>query len=248
MLNDSALKTTRGNKMKNIIRTAALAVVIGSAHASTISWNAAAIADDSAVSTAGTLIEAYNFGQLSEADSPAINGVTFTAAPDLGTQQSIGKLSTLWDWSRGDYTRYKSYTNGVLSANMSLMLGSTWADDASATGGFDETTMTLSGLTIGQDYSVQLFLSNDNNNEAIGIVDGLSSIIDASEGPKVFTGTFTADATTQDFDVRFTKYAGAITESNMSGYQLRAIPEPASISLIGIMGGGLLWMRRRAIK
>jgi len=229
--------------MKKIITCAIFVAFIGSAQAATISWNAAFATNDNAVSTTYNLVEAYNFGDANEADSPTINTVTFTAAPDTSANQSIGKLSTQWDWSRADGSRYGGNNYGgieVSSVTLSNMLSSTWTDDAS--GSFDETTFTLNDLNVGWDYEVQLFFSNDNNLDVITAVDITTTAdVDGTGGPHVFTGTFKADAATQIFDVR--AYVGATdaqTEQNISAYQLRAIPEPATIGLLGL--GALLTM------
>jgi hypothetical protein len=233
--------------MRKIITAAAVAVVAGSVQAAVISWNVAQITGDSAVSTSGTGVEAYNFGAAGVANQ-TINGVTFAAAADLGANQSVGQYGSLMDWSRPG-NRWG--IDSGLSGSMSNMLAWTWADDANGTAGFDETTITLSGLTSGQQYEVQLFAANANATSGSATVDfGTAAAVTLgistnTGGPAVFTGTFTADATSQAFDYRVHNGSGGIIEQNISGYQLRVIPEPATIGLIAFTGGGLILIRRR---
>lgn len=224
-----------------------------------IVWgNATTIAGDSDVTTEGTLAYAYNFGSASSAVSTTINGVTFSPAViSLGTasiafgnltvsespgflyyQDGLGTPSNPYNLLN---TSYKSLLQGAVVASNPVTI-----------------TVTLGGLTIGQEYVVQVWASNASNIVATWDDAPLQSVIVSSTSPYSVTldtnttnlvgglgqfsiGRFTALATTQ----LFTLEGGAGSQPLMSGLQLRAVPEPSTVGL-GVAGTALLaWAIRR---
>ncbi len=194
-----------------------------SASAATIAWGEFDLdAAVSEISTKGTLIKAFNMVNSDRVgtDTTTINGVTFTAI-DLGRPlRSISEVST------GDasldllYRQFKRFVTGPVI---------------------------LTALTIGVEYGLQTFFGyNSGSPLTMNVGDGITIQKRSSgtiENGAWITGTFTADATTQNF------HSSAQTNVNsfLSGYQLREItsaPEPSSTALIGL--GALALILRRS--
>ncbi len=227
------MKYTINNKTRINKYTVALATstaMMASASAATIAWGEFDLdAAASEISTNGTSIEAINMVNTDAreaTDTTTINGVVFTA-------------TNLFD--SGHYT---NDTFGVSTGDASLDLLYLQASFDS-----NNTQLILTGLTIGNEYELQSFFGwnrtgtvfvmniNDGNTvqkRSLGTVENGAWII----------GTFTADATTQDFH----SSAGFSTNNFLSGYQLReisSVPEPSSTALIGLGGLALILRRRR---
>lgn len=184
---------------------------------------------DAAVSTNGVLIEAANFGVL---DDVTVNGVLFNGV-DFDSSNPTN-LSIAYDG--GD--NIPSFGNGGTTTGGSIdTLTASFARDA----GVSSHSAQLTGLTIGQEYEVQFIASFANLNRTTTFDDGnVGSIVQSTNDPHSFsTGTFVADATTQA--VNMTISAGS---QFLSGYQLRAIPEPSTLLLAGIAGIAAISQRR----
>jgi hypothetical protein len=215
------------------------------AQASVITWGSATtIAGDSDVVTNGTSVFAGNFD--TGAASTAVNGVTFIGGGTTTTMRN----STLY----GDYLTYNnSYisssataftTTSAPFANLSteykaLLDGAIYGTADSVT-----KTFTLGDLTEGQQYLVQVWASDPRTgtgrNTTVGGVTLLNNSTDTVGGLGQYViGTFTADATgTQSFEVSST------LGLTINALQVRAIPEPATIGMLGF-GALLTVMIRR---
>ncbi|MDF7808371.1 PEP-CTERM sorting domain-containing protein [Pontiellaceae bacterium B12219] len=201
---------------------AALLLAAGVAQAATISWGSATtVTDETDVSTLGTLEYAESWG----AAVSDVNGVDFVLASNGNVTRSDG--ATDRTHNRTDNVPSQVAQSG---AYYDLLRSGWYSADAGK-------SITLNNLTEDQEYLVQIWSSDDRygiNQEQV--VDGVT--LETSLGQYVI-GTFTADATTQDL-----AFSG--TDSGiMTAVQVRAIPEPATIGLIGAFGGGLLFVRRR---
>jgi len=107
-------------------------------------------------------------------------------------------------------------------------------------------TATLSGLTSGQQYQLQVFTPFWNANFGTQLISGANTVSmgNTASTPTYVSGLFTADATTQTFDW---------TAAPGSGYGLFAavnvfaVPEPSTyaMALAGLACGGYSLFRRR---
>ncbi len=227
------MKYTTNNKTRINKYTVALATstaMMASSSAATIAWGEFDLdTAASEISTNGTLIEAINMVNNDDreyTDTTTINGVVFTA-------------TNLFDTGY-----YGDNTFGVSTgdANLDLLY-------LQANYNYDSTSpITLTGLTIGVEYELQSFFGYNINGVGITMNVGDSITIQkTSSGPvnngAWIIGTFTADATTQNFH----SASGSSKKNFISGYQLRdisSVPEPSSAVLIGL--GGLALILRRS--
>ena len=123
----------------------------------TISWTSGVISGAADVSTNGTLVFAIN-GSESSGQTSTVNGVNFVAssrgnAGNLAQNQSPGSetiSTTLGNDNQG------SFTDGGISGSLGdIIEGGWWGTTSGASA-----SVTLSGLTVGQEYEIQLF-AND---------------------------------------------------------------------------------------
>jgi len=220
------------------------------------------ISADTNVSKTGTLVYAYHFTQDSEANV-AVNGVNFaafslsfshdnlslpvtkgnvTASP--GTGGVLDAKDTVAGWSSGTFTTLSSAYQSLVGGGVS---------DLSK-----QFSFTLSGLTPGQTYQLQLwsscssdmgyFFNTPSHNVKNQISAGNSVTLDVNNtntpggvGQWVI-GTFTADATTETISI-----SNSATNDGpvLNAFQLRLVPEPCAGLLLS--GSGLFFatLRRR---
>ncbi len=227
------MKYTINNKTRINKYTVALATstaMMASSSAATIAWGEFDLdAAASEISTKGTSIEAWNLVNTDAreaTDTTTINGVVFTA-------------TNLFDTGYYDDQTYGVSTG---DANLDLLY-------LQANYNYENTNpVTLTGLTIGVEYELQSFYGNNRPGiiPTMNVGDGITVQKRSSgsvENGAWIIGTFTADATTQDFHSGI----GSGRSNFMSGYQLRDIspvPEPSSTALIGL--GALALILRRS--
>lgn len=213
--------------------------------AAPIVWGAATnITGVTDVSTAGSLLAAYNFGGANVA-ATTINGVTFqpfaiagnpTTTGDFSVQESPGQLF-------GSNTLFGStsapLTNLPLSYQTLLQSG-VYSQTPSAI------TLTMNNLTVGQTYQLQWWTNTSNgftNNNFVTALAGNSVTLSPNTSQAVgglgqyVIGIFIADSTTQTV-----RYTGSTSVSSsgpvINGFQIRAVstPEPGTLTLL-IFGG-----------
>ncbi len=211
---------TRINKYT--IALAISIVMITSASAATISWGDFDLdAAPGEINLNGTFVEAFNIvsndSQLNTSTT-TINGVTFTAKNLFNNSNAVP-----FGANTGD-------------ANLDLLY--LYAGD-------QLNPITLTDLAIGGEYELQIFLSYAGFKMNVG--DG-TTIQKTSSGTiedgAWIIGTFTADATTQNYQSQLE----GIPFNFLSGYQLRdisSVPEPSSTVLIGLGGLALILRRRK---
>jgi len=242
------------------VLVAASLAVSATSHAAPITWGSAqTVSGDSDVSTNGTLVYAYTFGGTSAPPSATVNGVTFSPFRIPGgviTSTTVGSVSLAE--SPGNLFASNSLGSSsapysALSTDYKAILGSGAYADIPAS-----ITVTLGGLTSGQDYLVQWWTNNASNAAILGAgftnttaLATNSVTLDANTTNAVgglgqfAIGTFTASGTSQTFLLSET--SGGFNPL-INALQVRLVPEPA-LTLLGTAAatvGLLAWRRRSA--
>ena len=243
------------------LAAAALAAVAciglaGAASASTVTWGSAAnIAGATDVSTVGTLVVANEFGGTSPT-AQTVNGVTFSPFPLTNSASATQGIVTLSAPVTGDTVNLNSNTNfgpSNFSASYDAMLRGGGAINSS--NGLDPMDLTVASLTPGAQYLVEIWV-NDSRGYAVSRQETLSgsssdsAVIDYLTPPGQFiTGTFIADNTGSQTismtPVDQASYGPTQADAQINAFQLRAVPEPATVALLGVGAAGLLLATRK---
>ncbi|MDF7822713.1 sulfatase-like hydrolase/transferase [Pontiellaceae bacterium B12227] len=190
--------------------------------AAPISWSDATDTTGKSQLVEGNVLHAYNLGASSStvtgAGGSGTSSYHFTAqtfagldfvstGADAGESVGTGKLAAS--------AIYKApvIMASTGDANFDLVIGSLAYPNQIKTG-----TLSLSGLTIGDDYKVQVFYNDQRNYKYLILGDGLGNTVSIMNGavstgePDDYgqhaVGSFTADATTQS--LTFSSQAGSI--------------------------------------
>lgn len=219
------------------------------------------ISGDADVSTQGTLERAYNMG----GPATTVNGVVFARFAqngqdgfDSGTYRTwtVGS-TTLGDGSKLLYDPTSRGNEAApfsgLGATYQTLLSSANYNASDDWSTISPLVLTLTGLTVGQKYLFQSW-TNDSDLSDWGrsqnvqsggatsdTVDFNTTDIDGGVG-QYLIGTFTADATSQV--ITYIGLDENVHCAEVGAFQLRSIPEPASLGLLAL-GGLALWRRRR---
>ncbi|NWK56284.1 PEP-CTERM sorting domain-containing protein [Verrucomicrobiaceae bacterium N1E253] len=207
------------------------ATVAWSSGAFTTSGGIGATLDAGQFATDGTEILAENIG----GGALTFDGINFAA----GTVVFAGGTAAV-------------FHENIPTANTLLAREGTYGVDGAAD------TVSLSGLTIGNTYRIQALVYDGRGDAGITgrtiEFDGLNQnqyangVSGSTWGDGLLvTGTFVADATTQDFTVE------AFTGATSKGGQLNAllvhetavVPEPTTTALLGLGGLALILRRRK---
>lgn len=238
-----------------------IALLSTDADAATITWQSSVdmyqgSTVETFVDTTGTLAVGYNASADTSGDANVtVNGVSFVQQNvDTALVGGSGESITI----NGGTDNLGSFGDGEFSGNapiFHLIRGAT----------FQVNSVTLGGLNPGTQYLIQIF-TNDartsrNTNSIVGFDGTAAAPLGTSElnnsspvdGSGINVGdsiiaTFTADSATQSFDVFGSANAGAsfatgVGQAQINAIQLRIVPEPGSLALIGV--GGMLIARRR---
>jgi hypothetical protein len=217
---------------------AALLAALSSAHAAPITWGTplpvgTGAGNSSDVSTAGTLVEAYNAAITSyTGGNKTVNGVTFVVTTNLLPLNAT---------SENDFS---IATNGG-DANYDAILST--ADY----GGGDSTTIVIGDgdgnssvngaglLEIGKNYQIQVWFVDDRttfNARTMGFASS-STAAKVNLNDQHVIGTFTADATTQTLflDTVSSAAGDAFGNAHLTAYQIRklAAPSPPAVTIFG---------------
>ena len=190
------------------------------AGAATITWGSPTnIAGDADVSTTGTLVGAFNLS----GPAAVVNGVNFQEFLITGGSTTVGNFTVASGFIFDSSNAPAAAPFNTLSAGYQSMLGT-------RTVWFGGMTLTMSGLTVGQTYEFQAWVNDPDDYTQSGgtfqvdVTGGASTVtLDPNPGlalgglGQFVTGTFVADATTQD--VGF--FNGEVGLAN--GFQLRQI-------------------------
>jgi hypothetical protein len=208
------------------------------------------IAGDTDVITTGTLVDARNLSQNQL--TTTVNGVFFDIFPIPNGGNGISGLNNIFAFSYNN-SESSDTAYGSTSAPFSSLSTSYQTLLSSGAGSSSGNTLTLNllGLTNGTPYLFQWW-TNDSN-LAYGGVNSTTAtatnavMLDENNTNAVggmgqwVSGTFTATGTFQTIT-----FSGPRPEIN--AYQLRAIPEPGTLTLFvlgGLAVGGLASVRRR---
>ena len=207
-------------------------LMAASAGASTITWGPATdTTGPSDVSTAGFLVKAVDMA----GNAVTVNGVAFQNGNQGGDESPFNGLGHNFDFAGGADLGDPDFTELLTTAG--------WT---SVTGPID---ITLTGLTTGVTYDLQFFFMDQRgccNNRQFTATSGANQVtLEADPGNGLgapfgqFTiGTFVADGATQGLSI------SGVGVTQINAWQLRAIPEPGSLLLVG-SGVALLAQRRR---
>lgn len=240
--------------------TTLLLTTLSSTPAADVNWQTpVTISGDIDVSLVGSLVSAANPGDTDVGDT-TINGVTFTAMPLSGnpTMSSDGVFTIAESQSTLSAGTGRYATAATPYANLSVayrqMLGPLIYSDAAET-----YTITANNLTIGQEYLFQYWANLSSAdfgeeeldiNRTISVISGNAVTLDGNTtndngGLGQFViGAFVADATSQVFTVQADGGVPAVPPLSQ-GFQLRAIPEPATAVLTSLASFVLLGRRGR---
>jgi MYXO-CTERM domain-containing protein len=199
--------------------------------------------EDIDVTTEGTLVGALNFGGT----EAVVNGVVFAPFAPVGNSTTVGNFTLS---ASGAITSRNVTTSAGEFDSLSLNYRGLVGTAASRPN--MEVTLGMIGLVVGQSYLFQTWASNpfDWVGYPLTVTAGNSVSLLPNTSPsgapfaspglgQYVIGTFTADAPTQSV----TFLANEV--SVMNGFQLRAIPEPATGAL-GLAALTTLALRRRS--
>ncbi|MCG8583703.1 MAG: Ig-like domain-containing protein, partial [Pirellulales bacterium] len=185
------------------------------------------VVGDSVVRTEGALIEAINLGS---SKTRTVNGVTF---------QGKSTRDDLTD----SYSRSGVYTDGGVSGSFEVLLDS-FSYESGGAGNPGQATVTLTGLTAGKEYLVQLFISDDRSamlqsRTQSYTINGVET--DALENGDSYSLVvrFTATGATQDIDIQSWPGVGESQSSvNVNAFQVRELSGGLSIDSFTQGGDG----------
>ena len=219
--------------------TTAGSILDPASHAASVAWGSSTtISADADVSTTGTLVAAYHFGNSDTVGgSITVNGVQFDPfSVDGGASVTHGSLTAsalVGTLSSSSSTGSASPPFSGLSANYKTLLSNAVTKDTSS--GPPQVDLTFSGLTVGRSYAIQLWVNDSEatSNSAF-LAGGNFAGIDVNTTNVVggvgqyIIGTFTADLATQTVGVNG-------NPGLINAVQLRLlVPEPGTIGMLGL--------------
>ncbi|HWY32767.1 MAG TPA: discoidin domain-containing protein, partial [Candidatus Acidoferrum sp.] len=191
------MKQIKTIHLKTLAAMMLAACVCGSiSHAQNIAWvGPTVISGDANLVTNGTYYDAII--PLAPASLTA-DGVTFNAPTGTDTD---GKISyTVTSGSDQRYDNNSLFTGGSSAFNAIMNAGGTYE-----TGGAGAGTVTISGLTPGDSYSIQVFNYAGDGDAGLTTLSGSSPVTltttgSGASGGSFATGTFTATGATETFN------------------------------------------------
>ena len=219
-----------------VVAAAALAALSLSASAASITWGSVTtITSPSSLDQVGSFISAVNAGGTAGAPLP-VAGTDVTFVDGGPTSASIGTINNTGNGGFYSPTTGNANLDAVLDSHSYLSNG-----NPNSRG-----QVTLTGLTPGQGYRIQVIGVSDDRSCCLDrtqtIDDGNGDVSGALRrgSANAVIGTFTADSSSQSF------FVSGINDPGLSGYQVRAAPEPATFGLLGVGAMAFLARRRRA--
>lgn len=235
---------------RSLMAGAILSLLGTSADGAVVTWGTPqAIVGDPDVSTDGTLVAAFNIGDLGVA-SATVNGVFFQGfvVQTTSTSASSGNFSLAA--SGGDFFLSSNEDYGSISPPSPPFTGlsapyKTILAGATITGQPTTFDLNMSGLTPGETYQFQWWANTSG--EALPAVStshaaSAGNTVTLNDNPtrlegglgQYVTGTFVADGTSQMITFLPIPAGGPNSAAQLNAFQLRQIPEPSSIGLLGL--------------
>jgi hypothetical protein len=199
-------------KTNNLISTSLLTAVgfaclslVSVASAQTIDWGAATgITGDADLVTSGTYLDAF-LTNTSQVAPITVDGITFN--PALGSSSTSGTDGIIsFNVTSGTNNQYSftTFSNPAASAAFTALMK---AGGVFQTGGAGAGTVTISNLTLGNTYSVQVFNWADDSDAGLTTLSGSNSVtlsnLNGAGGVgtngEFATGTFVATSLTETF-------------------------------------------------
>lgn len=247
-----------------VFALATFAVVGRGAAAATVNWGpATTIAGDADVTNAGTVFAAANFGDATVTPT-TVNGVPFAAFPvgQYVASAAAGRLTVQETLAAQGYRLVGSDTIGRPATATSAPFANLSAAYRALIGpgiysiGTSDILLTVSGLTPGAAYRIQLFDNVASANTAADLVNGTAGrrLRDNTTGAdgglgQFVTGTFTADATTQSVTITGDAAGGSLLNYAplpvLNAVAVTAVPEPTAAAAAAAVGLSLFVGRRR---
>lgn len=241
-----------------------VSVMVLPAPAATITWlDPQAITGDSDVRLLGTLVQAANFGPGS---STTVNGVTFAPFTPSGSSFTSGQITLAGSGSQfalGSATLSSGASPYVnLSSQYRALLGpAIFSQNGTPAGPPATITVTLTGLTVGQQYEIQYWVNDPRGPSApesasrqVQIGNQFLNVNTtglAGGTGQWLLGNFYADNTgSQSFDVVGVSSGPTIGPvSYANAMQVRAVPEPSTLALAasGFLAAGIFLRRIRRV-
>ena len=244
---------------KTMVWMAATAVMVASTHAALITFSGPVDASNSSVLdvyAASDLVQAANIGTgaqtVTTAGGQTINFTAMTTA--LGNVDvPVAIPSETTGTYNGSFQNEPNCFTGTTDSTAwtAVLQGNAWHNNASDAA--RPLTLHLAGLTSGQEYAVVLFTADARQTDRSqaywsgfsgGTFSGGTSGSFSQTSAFAVTGTFEADATSQDIFIQETDGIDN-ADTTLSAYTLYAVPEPATLGLVGLFGAGLFFVRRR---
>jgi hypothetical protein len=237
-----------------------LATAVEPAKAAVINWGAAQnITGSSDVVTTGTLHASANFwstGASAGSGNITVNGVQFvgfqsarsspTSVPGP-TSLTVGNITLTGTSPETNNQNLQGFADvgGPASYN-NLLNQLAYVVDLSTTGTMG---VSIGGLTNGAQYLIQFWVQDGRTGGVetrTSIVDGVTLDVNVSNTFGGFgqyvTGTFTADSTTQSFQV----VGGVGSVAYANAMQVRIVPEPTQMVSVAAIGAALgMWRMRK---
>jgi len=203
-----------------------------------IAWTSGDITQDNDVSINGTSVFAINATDPTGNLTSTVNGVGFIAsnridAGGIAQAQSPGNESIIANFGHENDSAFET---GSVSGDLGNIIRSGWWGEVAS----NTASVTLTGLTVGDIYEVQLFVNDarngrdntsisriDNGDGGIGIDLSLNNRPNGDAAGDYGIGTFTADSSTQSFN--FSGFVGNNASEGriqVNAIQLRKLETP----------------------